>query len=198
MKDSFAQIRKEIETDPENAAYTAKGIKPLYYASAGAHINIIGQAPGRAAQEKMRFWDDPSGDRLREWLGVSREEFYDSGVIAILPMDFYYPGKGKSGDLPPRKDFAPKWHPRLLKLMPHIELTILVGTYATRRYLHLKSSASLTDIVKHYKDYGPDVFPIVHPSPRNRIWQARNPWFAENVVPDLQKRVRAIFNEKRK
>lgn len=114
----------------------------------------------------MKFWDDPSGDRLRAWLGISRDVFYNSGMIAILPMDFYYPGKGKSGDLPPRKG----WHPQLLKLMPDIQLIILVGAYATRSYLHLGYKDRLTDIVRNYQQYLPDYFPIVHSSPRNKIW----------------------------
>lgn len=118
----------------------------------------------------MKFWDDPSGARLRTWLGVSRDVFYNSGMIAILPMDFYYPGKGKSGDLPPRKGFAQNWHPQLLKLMPDIQLTILVGAYATRSYLHLGYKDRLTDIVRNYQQYLPDYFPIVHSSPRNKIW----------------------------
>lgn len=118
----------------------------------------------------MKFWDDPSGDRLRTWLGVSRDVFYNSGMIAILPMDFYYPGKGKSGDLPPRKGFAQNWHPQLLKLMPDIQSTILVGAYATRSYLHLGYKDRLTDSVRDYQQYLPNYFPIVHPSPRNKIW----------------------------
>lgn len=193
MTDSFEKIFTAIQNDPENQAFTQQGIQPLYYASATARINIIGQAPGRIAQEKRKFWDDPSGDRLRTWLGVSREEFYHSGKIAILPMDFYYPGKGKSGDRPPRKDFAPKWHHQLLKLMPNIQLTILVGSYANHKYLHLKSKERLTDIVKNYQQYLPAYFPIVHPSPRNQIWEAKNPWFTKEVVPDLQQRVRTIM-----
>lgn len=191
--DEFERIEKAIEQDPENRKYTEQGIKPLYNALPTATINIIGQAPGRVAQEKGVFWDDPSGDRLRDWLGVTRDEFYHSGKIAIIPMDFYFPGKGKSGDLAPRRDFAPKWHPQLLKLMPGIKLTILVGSYATRRYLHLKSSARLTDIVKNYQEYLPEFFPLVHPSPRNQIWMSKNPWFEEDVIPDLQSRVRALM-----
>lgn len=115
-------------------------------------------------------------------------------MIAILPMDFYYPGKGKSGDLPPRKGFAQNWHPQLLKLMPDIQLTILVGAYATRSYLHLEYKDRLTDIVRNYQKYLPDYFPIVHPSPRNKIWEAKNPWFEEQVIPDLQRRIQIILN----
>ena len=194
MQSEFQKIFQEIQADPDNESFTQQGIKPLYYASSSARINIIGQAPGRIAQEKMKFWDDPSGDRLRTWLGVSRDVFYNSGMIAILPMDFYYPGKGKSGDLPPRKGFAQNWHPQLLKLMPDIQLTILVGAYAMRSYLHLGYKDRLTDIVRNYQQYLPDYFPIVHPSPRNKIWEAKNPWFEEQVIPDLQRRIQIILN----
>lgn len=194
MQSEFQKIFQEIQADPDNESFTKQAIKPLYYASSSARINIIGQAPGRIAQEKMKFWDDPSGDRLRTWLGVSRDVFYNSGMIAILPMDFYYPGKGKSGDLPPRKEFAQNWHPQLLKLMPDIQLTILVGAYATRSYLHLGYKDRLTDIVRNYQQYLPDYFPIVHPSPRNKIWEAKNPWFEEQVIPDLQRRIQIILN----
>ena len=194
MQSKFQKIFQEIQVDPENAVFTKQGIRPLYYASSSARINIIGQAPGRIAQEKMKFWDDPSGDRLRAWLGVSRDVFYNSGMIAILPMDFYYPGKGKSGDLPPRKGFAQNWHPQLLKLLPDIQLTILVGAYATRSYLHLGYKDRLTDIVRNYQQYLPNYFPIVHPSPRNKIWEAKNPWFEEQVIPDLQRRIQIILN----
>lgn len=194
MQSEFQKIFQEIQADPDNESFTKQAIKPLYYASSSARINIIGQATGRIAQEKMKFWDDPSGDRLRTWLGVSRDVFYNSGMIAILPMDFYYPGKGKSGDLPPRKGFAQNWHPQLLKLMPDIQLTILVGAYATRSYLHLGYKDRLTDIVRNYQQYLPDYFPIVHPSPRNKIWEAKNPWFEEQVIPDLQRRIQIILN----
>lgn len=194
MQSEFQKIFQEIQADSDNESFTKQGIKPLYYASSSARINIIGQAPGRIAQEKMKFWDDPSGDRLRTWLGVSRDVFYNSGMIAILPMDFYYPGKSKSGDLPPRKGFAQNWHPQLLKLMPDIQLTILVGAYATRSYLHLGYKDRLTDIVRNYQQYLPDYFPIVHPSPRNKIWEAKNPWFEEQVIPDLQRRIQIILN----
>lgn len=192
----FEQIRQAIEQDPANANFTRQGIKPLYSACPTARINIIGQAPGRRAEEKGIFWDDPSGDRLRAWLGVTRDEFYHSGIFAILPMDFYFPGKGKSGDLPPRRDFAAKWHPQLLELMPDIQLTILIGAYANRHYLGLKSTTRLTEVVRNYQQYLPEYFPLVHPSPRNQIWMKKNPWFARNVLPDLQSRVHEIMENK--
>ena len=189
----FKAIAEEIRNDPENASFTKRGIDPLFFAGPDCRIMIVGQAPGRVAEESGIVWNDRSGDRLREWMGIDRDTFYNSGKLAIVPMDFYFPGTGKSGDLPPRKDFADKWHPRLLELMPDLKLTILVGSYATKRYLQLKSSTSLTQVVKDYRDYLPEFFPLVHPSPRNQIWMKKNPWFNETVIPDLQELVAQIM-----
>ena len=189
----FKAIAEEIRKDPENASFTKRGIDPLFFAGPECRIMIVGQAPGRVAEESGIVWNDRSGDRLRDWMGIDRDTFYNSGKLAIVPMDFYFPGTGKSGDLPPRKDFADKWHPRLLELMPDLKLTILVGSYATKRYLKLKSSASLTQVVKDYRDYLPEFFPLVHPSPRNQIWMKKNPWFNQTVIPDLQELVAQIM-----
>ena len=189
----FQKIAEEIAADPANASYTKRGVEPLFYAGPQCRIMIVGQAPGRVAEETGIVWNDRSGDRLRDWMGVDRDTFYHSGKLAIVPMDFYFPGTGKSGDLAPRKDFADTWHPRLLELMPKLEMTILVGAYATRRYLGLKSSASLTDVVRDYKHYLPAYFPLVHPSPRNQMWMKKNPWFASDVLPDLKDRVAALM-----
>ena len=193
--DSLEQLVADIMADEQNASYTEQGIKPLFTVPKTARINIVGQAPGIRAQESGLYWNDPSGDNLQKWLGVDRETFYNSGLFAVVPMDYYFPGKGKSGDLAPRKGFADKWHKRTLALAPNIELHILVGSYAQRYYLKQKSSAKLTNTVKHYKDYLPEFFPLVHPSPRNNIWQRKNPWFEEEVIPDLQKRVKAILEK---
>ena len=189
----FKAIAEEIRKDPENASFTKRGIDPLFFAGPECRIMIVGQAPGRVAEESGIVWNDRSGDRLRDWMGIDRDTFYNSGKLAIVPMDFYFPGTGKSGDLPPRKDFADKWHPRLLELMPDLKLTILVGSYATKRYLKFKSSASLTQVVKDYRDYLPEFFPLVHPSPRNQIWMKKNPWFDQTVIPDLQELVAQIM-----
>lgn len=186
-------IAEAIAADPANASYTKRGVEPLFYAGPECRIMIVGQAPGRIAEETGIVWNDRSGDRLRDWMGIDRETFYSSGKLAIVPMDFYFPGTGKSGDLPPRRDFADKWHPRLLSLMPRLDMTILVGAYATRRYLHLPSSASLTETVRRYRDYLPAYFPLVHPSPRNQMWMKKNPWFAATVLPDLKERVAALL-----
>ncbi len=188
----ISQINQAIMADPQNKTYTTQGITPLFAAPTTARINIVGQAPGLKAEQSRLYWNDLSGDRLREWLGVDRECFYHSGLFAIIPMDFYYPGKGKSGDLPPRKGFAEKWHPQILANLPNIELTILIGQYAQKYYLP-DNKLNVTETVRHYREFAPQFLPLVHPSPRNQIWQAKNPWFKQEVVPYLQQRVNAIL-----
>lgn len=190
---SLEEITKAIMADSQNKVFTEKNIEPLFAAPKTARINIVGQAPGIKAQESRLYWNDKSGDRLREWMGVDCDTFYHSGYFAVIPMDFYYPGKGKSGDLPPRKGFAQKWHQPILDLLPDIQLTILIGNYAQKYYLHQKSSVKLTDTVEHYKEYLPDYFPLVHPSPRNQIWMSKHPWFEAQVVPDLKKIIQQII-----
>ena len=189
------EIIEAIKADPQNEEFTKAGIEPLFTAPKTARINIVGQAPGIKAQDTRLYWNDPSGDNLRDWLGIDRDTFYNSDKIAVIPMDFYYPGKGKSGDLPPRKGFAEKWHPLILQELPDISLTLLIGNYAQHYYLQQKSSVKLTDNVKAYKDFLPDFFPLVHPSPRNNIWQKKNPWFKEEVLPDLKKLVKEILEK---
>lgn len=192
---SMQEIIEAIKADPQNEEFTKAGIEPLFTAPKTSRINIVGQAPGIRAQESSLYWNDPSGDNLRDWLGIDRDTFYNSDKIAVIPMDFYYPGKGKSGDLPPRKGFAEKWHPLILQELPDISLTLLIGNYAQHYYLQQKSSVKLTDNVKAYKDFLPDFFPLVHPSPRNNIWQKKNPWFKEEVLPDLKKLVKEILEK---
>lgn len=185
--DKFKEIFEAIKADPQNKKYTKDGIEPLYSVHKEAKICIIGQAPGIRAQESRLFWNDPSGDRLRDWLGIDRTTFYESNKISILPLDFYFPGKGKSGDLPPRAGFAQKWHKALLEEMPEIELFILVGSYAIKYYLNLKSSAKTTEVIHDFEAYLPKYFPLVHPSPRNNMWLAKNPWFEPELLPELKK-----------
>ena len=192
---TLEEITKAIMADPQNKAFTEQGIKPLFAAPNNARINIVGQAPGLKTQQAGLYWKDKSGDRLREWLGVDEATFYQSGYFAVLPMDFYFPGHGKSGDLPPRKGFADKWHQPILELLPDIKLTILIGQYAQKYYLHQKGNVKLTETVQRYKNYLPDFFPLVHPSPRNQIWMAKNPWFEAEVVPDLQALVQKIIHQ---
>lgn len=189
---TMTSIYEAIKADTANHVYTADGIEPLYQVSPTAKVLLIGQAPGLKAQEKQKLFQDPSGDRLREWLGVDEHFFYESGQLAILPMDFYFPGKGKSGDLPPRKGQPEKWHSLLMKEMPNITLTLLIGKAAQDYYLTDKRT--LTDRVAAYQDYLPDYLPLPHPSPRNNIWLSKHPWFEEELLPDLKKLLRGIFD----
>ncbi len=186
-------IRSQIIHDDMNSSMKKKGYEPLFTAGHGARIVIVGQAPGIRAQESMIPWDDKSGETLREWLGVTKEQFYDPDVISLLPMDFYYPGKGTTGDAPPRKGFAEKWHPQILQHMPDVELIILVGSYAQNYYLKDSKKKNLTETVRSYEDYLPKYFPIVHSSPLNFRWHAKNPWFKESVVKRLQEQVAAAI-----
>jgi uracil-DNA glycosylase len=185
------QIRSEIAADPENAWALAVNFQPIYVADAAARIVIVGQAPGRKAQESGIPWNDASGARLIDWLGVDEGTFRDPSRFALLPMDFYYPGKGPHGDLPPRRDFAARWHPRILQEMPHIELTLLIGSYAQQHYLGTRES--LTATVRRFADYLPGRLPLVHPSPLNFRWLAKNPWYEAEVLPQLRQSVRAAL-----
>jgi uracil-DNA glycosylase len=191
----FEKVKQEIMADDMNEAYTKKGIPPLFKASKDARIAIVGQAPGRKAEETQLVWNDLSGDRLREWMGISREEFYETDRIAHLPMDFYYPGKDKHGDLPPRKGFAEKWHPLLLEEMSNIETIILIGNHAQKYYLGNRMEKNLTETVRNYKNYLPEYLPLVHPSPLNYGWLKRNPWFEREVLLNLKEIVRDSLNK---
>ncbi|WP_034060539.1 uracil-DNA glycosylase family protein [Lacinutrix jangbogonensis] len=156
-------------------------------------IVIIGQAPGTKVHASGIPWDDQSGKKLRQWLNVSDENFYNTKNFAIVPMGFCYPGKGKTGDLPPRKECAPEWHEALLNKMPKVELVLLIGAYAQKYYLKENFKKNLTETVGKYKPYLPKYFPMPHPSPTNRFWRSKNPWFEELVVPELQKVVKIIL-----
>lgn len=186
MKD-LDSIRREIIADAANAWAVRLGYEPIYVAHPEARCVIIGQAPGIKAQESGVPWNDASGDRLKEWLGVDDSTFRSPELFAILPMDFYFPGRGATGDLPPRPGFAATWHPPLLAAMPNIRLTLLVGDYAQRHYLGARGS--LTERVRAFREYLPAQIPLVHPSPLNFRWQARNPWFATDVLPELRRHV---------
>ncbi len=191
---SFNSVRSAIISDPENAWANELGYLPLYAAGPKARIAVIGQAPGRRAQESGIAWNDASGTILFQWLGVTEAQFRDPELFALLPMDFYFPGKGTSGDLPPRKGFADRWHSLLLDLMPDIRLTILIGAYAQRHYLGGRAKRNLTETVYSFRDYLPTFMPLVHPSPLNFRWQARNPWFVADVIPELRERVAAAVS----
>ena len=168
------------------------GPNPVLRASASARLLIVGQAPGTRVHATGIPWNDPSGDRLRRWLQLDREAFYDESRIAIVPMGFCYPGRGKSGDLPPPPACAPLWHERLLAAMPQLELTLLVGSYAQNHYLGA-SRETLAQRVQRWRDFEPGRFPLPHPSPRNTLWLQRNPWFEAEVVPALRQRVAAVL-----
>ena len=197
MLKNLDEITSSIIADPQNKEFTERGIFPLFSAPKTARINIVGQAPGLKAEQTRLYWNDKSGDRLRDWLGVDYDYFYNSGMFAVLPMDFYYPGKGKSGDLPPRSGFAEKWHPQILENLPNIQLTLLIGQYAQKFYLS-DNKNNVTETVKNYQKFLPHFIPLVHPSPRNQFWIERNPWFGEKVIPDLQKLVKRIINESKR
>lgn len=191
----FDEIRDEIYHDPFNQEYKERGIGPVFYASERSKIAIIGQAPGKKVEETGLFWNDKSGDRLRSWMGISRDLFYSTDLIAQLPMDFYYPGKAKTGDKPPRKGFAEKFHPKILKEMPNLETIILIGAYSQNYYLAKAKQKNLTETVRQYKSYLPEYFPLVHPSPLNQRWMKKNPWFEEEVVPDFKALIQYYFEE---
>lgn len=167
--------------------------KPVLRAKKSARILVIGQAPGTKVQASGIPWDDASGKRLRAWMDIPADVFYDESKIAIIPMGLCYPGTGKSGDLPPRKECAPEWHGALLNLLPEIELTVLIGQYAQNYYLRGTTKKNLTETVKHFHEYAPKFIPTVHPSPRNQIWLSRNPWFEVDLVPYLRERVHALL-----
>lgn len=166
------------------------GPRPTVRAAGSARVMIVGQAPGTRVHETGIPWNDRSGDRLREWLGLDRDTFYDESRIAIVPMGFCYPGvDANGGDSPPRPECAPLWHARVRALLPDVELTLLVGSYAQAWYLGKRRGASMTETVARWRDYLPDFFPTPHPSWRNTAWLKRNPWFAQEALPALRRRL---------
>ena len=196
MTKNIEVIKQEIMQDPENAEFTKQGWEPIFVAPPTAKILIASQAPGIKAQLANTTFLDPSGDLLREWLDVDKETFYNSGHFGIVPMDYYFPGKAKHGDKPPRKDFAKKWNPQVLGAMPELELKVIIGAYAQKFYLGKNMKRNLTETVRNYEEYLPEYFPLVHPSPLNIGWRRRNPWFEEEVVPALRECVHKIIYTK--
>lgn len=189
------EVRKAIMNDPANIEFTNKEWEPIFVAPPSAKILIASQAPGIRAQESNKTFYDVSGDMLRDWLGVDEDTFYNSGLFGIVPMDYYFPGKAKHGDLPPRREVAERWNPVILEQMPNLELKILVGAHAQKFYLNKHMKKNLTETVRNYTEYLPEYFPLVHPSPLTIGWRRRNPWFEEKVVPDLKNRVHQILAE---
>jgi uracil-DNA glycosylase len=162
-------------------------------AHASARLRIVGQAPGRKVHETGIPWNDASGDRLRNWLGLTRDQFYDPRKVAIIPMGFCYPGKADSGDNPPRPECAPRWHERLNARLPNVALTLLIGRYAQDYYLGARRKATLGETVQGWREYLPlGYLPLAHPSPRNQPWLAKNPWFEEELVGELRAVIQAL------
>lgn len=187
LKDLLAEVRACRYCEDQ----LPLGPNPVVRASESARMVIVGQAPGTRVHATGIPWNDPSGDRLRDWLALDRDTFYDESSIAIAPMGLCYPGRGKSGDLPPMSACAPLWHDRLFEQMPRLELVLLVGSYAQNHYLG-RSRETLARRVQRWQDFGPRFFPLPHPSPRNTLWLRRNPWFEAGVVPALRARVAKV------
>ena len=169
------------------------GPRPVLAAHPNSKIVIVGQAPGTKVHASGIPWNDASGKQLRSWMQVSDADFYDETKFSIIPMGFCYPGKGTSGDLPPRSECAPQWHGLLFEQLPNVVLVILIGMYAQNYYLKDKAKKTLTETVKNYKAYLPKFLPIPHPSPRNRFWLTKNPWFEAEVVPELRSKINALM-----
>ena len=185
MESKFEQLLMEVESCKICVDQLPHGVNPVIQIDPQARILIAGQAPGRIVHETGIPFDDASGNRLREWMGVSKEVFYDPRQIAILPMGFCYPGTSKSGDLAPRPECAPAWREKLLKQLPNLALTIVMGQYAQKYHFNHKHR-SVTELVESWRDYWPEMIPLPHPSPRNNIWLKKNPWFEEDVLPILK------------
>lgn len=190
-------LLKEVRACTMCAVHLPQGPRPVLQVDARARILIAGQAPGSKVHASAVPFDDASGERLREWMGISRDQFYDPELVAILPMGFCYPGTGSSGDLPPRKECAPQWRAQLLQAMPRIELTLVIGQYAMAWHLPDAKTKNLTETVRAWRDHWPTVLPLPHPSPRNNIWLKANPWFAIDLVPAIQSRVRSLLSPER-
>lgn len=190
MADPLDRLLAEIRACQICAAHLPHGVRPVLQASAASRLLIVSQAPGRKVHLSGVPFDDVSGDRLRDWLGVDKPTFYDAARIAIVPMGFCFPGSARGGDLPPRRECAPTWHPRLLPLLKNVRLTLAIGRYAQVGLLGAQARASLTDTVRDWRAYlARGVLPLPHPSPRNQLWGKRNPWFAEELLPVLRERV---------
>jgi uracil-DNA glycosylase len=168
------------------------GPRPVLQAGASARILIVGQAPGARVHASGIPWDDPSGERLRRWMGLDATGFYDASTVAIIPMGYCYPGRGNGGDLPPRRECATLWLDQLLAQLPRIELTLLIGLHAQRHFLGSRRKSSLTETVRAWREFGPQYLPLPHPSPRNTPWFQRHPWFESELLPTLRERIQSL------
>jgi uracil-DNA glycosylase len=189
----FAALLDEVRDCTICSAHLPGGPRPVVQIHPDARLLIAGQAPGRKVHESGIPFDDASGNRLREWMGVTRDEFYDPKLVAILPMGFCFPGTGKSGDLPPRPECAPAWREQLLGRLSNLRVTLVIGQYAQAYHLN-ESRRSLTENVQAWREYWPDIVPLPHPSPRNNIWLRRNPWFEEELLPSMRQRIETLFS----
>ncbi|PKO36567.1 MAG: IclR family transcriptional regulator [Betaproteobacteria bacterium HGW-Betaproteobacteria-6] len=191
---SFAALLTEVRACALCTEHLPLGPRPIVQLHPSARILIAGQAPGRKVHETGVPFNDASGDRLREWLGISREVFYDAKQVAIVPMGFCFPGVGKSGDLPPRPECAPAWRAALLSHLKALKLTLVIGQYAQAYHLP-NEAASVTEAVLAWRNYWPNTVPLPHPSPRNNLWLKRNPWFEDELIPVLRARVSEVLAE---
>ena len=190
----IASLRADIAACTHCMPHLPAGPRPVVQFSGTSRILIIGQAPGTRVHASGVPWDDPSGARLREWTGISTENFYDPAKVALMPMGFCYPGKGKSGDLPPRPECAPLWHDLILAQLPPNRLTLLIGAYAQARYLPMSPHRLLDEKVAAFASFLPAYFPLPHPSWRSVGWMKRNPWFEKDVLPRLRETVRTYID----
>ena len=198
MSKSLDKLVKEIKACNLCTNHLPLGPRPVIQVGSLARILIVGQAPGRRVHETGIPFNDPSGERLRLWMGINKEEFYDKDKVALVPMGFCFPGTGKSGDLPPRPECADTWREKLLEQLPNIELTIVIGQYAQGWHFGSSNKQNLTETVKSWKEFWPNAIPLPHPSPRNNIWLRKNAWFEDEVIPALQKAVNAILDKSTK
>ena len=194
MRISLSQVAREARACTVCAKHLPLGPRPVFRARRSARLLIVGQAPGRRVHESGIPWNDPSGDVLRGWLAMEREEFYDAARIAIVPIGLCYPGTVDGADLPPRRECAPLWQPRFRAALPQVGLTLLVGGYAQRFYLKEFERKGVADTVRAFRDYLPEFFPLPHPSWRNKGWIQRNPWFETDVIPALRRRVKSLLS----
>lgn len=189
---TLSALLREVRACTLCAAQLPLPPRPVLQAGRGARILVAGQAPGRRVAASGVPFDDASGERLRDWMGLDKARFYDPELVAILPMGLCYPGTGPSGDLPPRPECAPAWRERLLAQLPDLRLTLVIGAHAQAWHLGPRAGATLTETVRAWRDWGPQRLPLPHPSPRNNGWLRHNAWFEREVLPALRERVRAL------